>query len=344
MKVEVAMLLNALDRVKPGLASSDNGVDQADCYVFTDGKVVTYNDEVSVSCPVEGMDVDIEGAVRAEELYKMLNKLNASEVKLEVEEEEIKFKAGRSRAGLVLQKEVQLPLQEIGEIGEWQEIPEGLVSSLNFATGSASKTLGSFAVLSCVHASEKGHVEASDNLRITRCELDEELPVSSFLMPASSAKILHNYNMRYVAEGQGWIHFSNDDGVVFSSRILESEFPDVEPYLKAEGQKLELPDGIMSVLDRAAVFREEDDLSNSPGEVLVELQKDKIKIRGENSAGWFEETGKVNYSGDELSFFISPEFFRQMLEQKCECQVASKVIKFIGQNWTHLIALTEGNG
>jgi hypothetical protein len=72
-------LIDALETVKPGLAQKEI-VEQSSSFAFIDGKVVTYNDEISISHPVEGLKV--EGAVRAEELYQLLHRITRDEVEI----------------------------------------------------------------------------------------------------------------------------------------------------------------------------------------------------------------------------------------------------------------------
>ena len=55
-------ILEALEIVKPGLASKEH-IEQSTCFAFKNGKVMTFNDEISVSHPVEGLD-GLEGAIK----------------------------------------------------------------------------------------------------------------------------------------------------------------------------------------------------------------------------------------------------------------------------------------
>ena len=70
-------LLKALEIVKPGLASKEI-IQQTTSFAFIEGRVVTFNDEISISHPVP--DLDIQGAVQADELYKFLKKTKADEI------------------------------------------------------------------------------------------------------------------------------------------------------------------------------------------------------------------------------------------------------------------------
>ncbi len=61
-------LQEALEIVKPGLSNNEI-IEQTTSFAFIDGRVITYNDELSISCPVE--ELNVQGAVKAEELYQI---------------------------------------------------------------------------------------------------------------------------------------------------------------------------------------------------------------------------------------------------------------------------------
>ena len=211
MKIEKEKLIKALEIVKPGLASKEM-IEQSTSFAFMGGRVVTYNDEISISHPVE--DMDITGAVKADELYKLLGKLKTKTIQLVIKNNEIRLKSGKALAGITLQEEIQLPLEELGDFGEWFPVPALLMEALHFCMFSASVDM-SRPVLTCVHVSDSGFVESCNNFRLTRYELGEESPVGDFLIPVSSVKSLVKYSITQLASGQGWIHFKSKDDTIF---------------------------------------------------------------------------------------------------------------------------------
>ena len=72
MKINKAELQTALEKVKPGLASREL-IEQSTSFAFMGDRVVTYNDEISISHPVAG--VDINGAVKAQALYDFVSEV-----------------------------------------------------------------------------------------------------------------------------------------------------------------------------------------------------------------------------------------------------------------------------
>ena len=113
MKINKAELQRALEKVKPGLANREL-VEQSTSFAFVRDRVITYNDEISISHPVTGLEVC--GAVKAQALYEFLNKIRREEIDVEWEENQVVIRAGRAKARLVRQ-EVSYPWKKWGKSG-----------------------------------------------------------------------------------------------------------------------------------------------------------------------------------------------------------------------------------
>ena len=179
MKINKKELIKALTTVKPGLASKEM-IEQSTSFCFLDNTVVTYNDEISISCPVPG--IELKGAVNAVELYAFVNKVKTEEIDLSINENEILLKAGRSKAGLTLTAEVVLPIEEIGKINKWKKLPDKFLDGLAFASAACSRDM-SRPVLTCVHIN-KDVIEGTDSFRAARYFLKESVPIKPTLLPA----------------------------------------------------------------------------------------------------------------------------------------------------------------
>ncbi len=71
-------LLKALDEVKPGVATKEM-VEQTTSFAFIGDRVATYNNEIGISAVVPGINTVMSGAIRAEEMYKLMNKIKKEE-------------------------------------------------------------------------------------------------------------------------------------------------------------------------------------------------------------------------------------------------------------------------
>lgn len=335
MKVNKKDLLEALEIVKPGLANKEL-IEQSTSFAFQGGRVITYNDEISISHPIKGLD--LEGAVKADRLYALLAKLKKDEIGLTVTKNEVLITCGRAHAGLTLQSEIKLPLDEeaVTERGKFLSLPEKFLKAMEFAVSSCTKS-NSDPILTCVHVNKEGFVEASDNYRITRCDLGQGMPVDTFLIPALSVLDMLRLKPIKVAEGQGWIHFRTEHGTVISCRLFEDQFPDTSSMLRVKGTRLVLPKNIPYVLDRAGVFAKRDHSLDESVEITIE--KDNFKIYAEADSGWFEENVPIKYNGSTINFNITPYLLKSILTETQACEVSEKKLKFEGEGWIYIALL-----
>ena len=329
-----AELIKALEAVKPGLANREmRMIEQSTSFAFMEDRVVTYNDEISISYPLKG--IPIQGAIKAEELYAFLSKVKTEEIEIETDDTEIRLKAGRAKAGFTLQSEIKLPLEELDEKTKWKTVPEGLMDAIKFAAFSCSSDM-SRPILTCINVDKSGLIESSDNLRITRYEI-EKLPVESFLLPATSARDLVKYNPTEMCSGKGWIHFQTKNGTVFSCRILDVEFPDISKILEVEGVEVSFPKTIEEILERTSVFSKKENANS--GDIIVSLEKNKITLRSEGISGWSEEDANIRYSAEPVSFMVHPQLLKEIVSKVRKCILGSDRLRFEGEGWIHVVAL-----
>jgi DNA polymerase III sliding clamp (beta) subunit (PCNA family) len=335
MKINKKELQEALEKVKPGLASREL-IEQSTSFAFMGDRVVTYNDEISISHPVKNLDVT--GAVKAQAMYAFLSKIKRDEIDVEWEENQVKITAGRSKAGLVLEQEVKLPIEEIGEIKEWKKLPAEILTAIKFCYPCCSKDMSN-PILTCVNINGK-NVEASDSFQIVQYQLQKKVPIKGFLLPASSAKELVKYDLKQIAEGQGWIHFKTEDGTIFSSRVFDGEFPKIEGLLAFDGVEIAFPKTAVPALERAQIFSKNETFMDSLATVTVEVSKGQIKFTSQDEFGWCEEVVKSNYKGETIKFTAGVESLINLLSQFSSCICGHDRIKFSGENWQHIIAVT----
>lgn len=342
MQIQKEVLLKALEIVRPGLANKPI-IEQTTAFAFIDGRVVTYNDEISLSHPIPEL-ADIRGAIEADQLYKFLSKIKADDkgnIDLSMNEDhEIVVKSGRSKAGLTLQAEITLPLQEedFVERYEWAELPEDFTKFLGIAMSSCGKDM-SKAILTCVHINEEGFIEGADNYRFTFCSLSDKLLCKTFLLPATSAVNVVKIDPIEIAEGKGWIHFRNSDDTIISCRIMADKYPDTREVFEIKGKTIILPSSTGQVLDRAMIFSKRDHALDESVDVSI---ADRIlKVRAESDSGWFEEEVNIKYTDDPVTFRITPYLLKSILSETTEFTLSNDKsrLKFQGEGWEYVTLL-----
>lgn len=334
MIINKKQLETALEIVKPGLASKEL-IEQSTSFAFIKGRVVTYNDEISVSHPVPGLE--LEGAIEAENLYKFIKKIKKDEFELTLNgNKEVILTSGKSKAGFTLQAEIKLPLQENISKSKWKPLPEKFVKQLNFSMIAFTRGI-SRGVLICAHVNKAGFVESSDGYRLIHCELREPMPTETFLIPVSSASEMIRLNPTQIAEGEGWIHFKTEEGTIMSCRLFsEDEFPNSAQLIAIKGTRLVLPETTSEVLDKAMVMSKRDRLLEE--NVDITIKDNRLKVESKSDTGWFAE--EINYKCEHtLVFSITPYLLANILEQTRECELTEDKIKFKGEDWVYVSRL-----
>lgn len=336
MKIDKKELKDALEKVKPGLANKEV-IEQSTSFAFMGDRVVTYNDELSISHPVNNLEV--VGAVKAQELYQFLDKVKQDTIDLQWEDNQVRITAGRSKAGLIMKKEVVLPIDEIGDVGRWKKCPEGLLAAMLFCRTSCSQDM-SKPILTCVHVRKDGLIEASDSYRVIRYDIKEKVPVDSFLIPVSSVNKLSGYTITHIASGSGWIHFKTAEGTIISCRVFEENYPDLEFILNFEGIPSRLPATMKDALERASVFVRSD--FNFDSLITLEISEGHVTVTAESESGWFEEKLRIKYDGSPVVFKINPQFLIDMLVHEVHhCSFGTDRVMFKGEQWLHVVALLQ---
>lgn len=325
-----------MEKVKPGLASKEL-IEQSTSFAFIGDRVVTYNDEISVSHPVKGLE-NMRGAVKAKTLYEFLSRVKSEEITIEQEENQIVIKAGRSKAGLIFEQEVRLPIEELGKIGKWQALPDNFLDALMLCYPCCSGDM-SRPILTCVHiCGDK--VVASDSYQIIQYKLKKKVPGKGFLIPANSVKELVRYTIKEASLGDSWVHFRTEDGTVFSCRIVDGEFPDVEKFLNVKGTEFVFPEVMKEALGRANVFAKKEIETDELPSVSVKVKKGELILSARNEYGWFEERLEIEDQKAEFSFSTGIEFLIALFDKLKNCTITPDKIGFCGGNWKHVISIT----
>lgn len=333
MQISKASLEKALAMVKPGLSSKEL-VEQSTSFAFVGGVVITYNDEISLASPIEGLD--IEGAIKADELFAFMKKVKKDEIDVSLEGSEIHFKAGRIKAGFTLQEEIKIPMVAVDDSLKWKKLPDDFCHYLNLAMGAAGSDM-SEPLLTGVNIEKDGGITASDNYKVMMCDTGQELPVKTFLIPAKNASEVVRLDPHRIASGKGWIHFEDKEGTVLSCRIFEEAYPKSKKKIEVIGVELSFPPTIIEIMERAGIFSKREHILDEAVQIFI--ANNRMKIRAESPTGWMEETVNLRYDEEEIHFTITPYLLRDILKETTAFTLGEKALKFEGAGWVYVSAL-----
>ena len=335
MRLNKEMLASALELVKPGLATKEF-IEQSTSFAFIEGRVVTYNDEICLSHPVEGLN--ITGAIKANEFYQFINKIKKEEIDVEISDNEILFKSGRTKAGFTLQKEIKLPLDEVAEKGRWKKLPEDFSHYLSLAAGACGKD-DTLRKATCVYIQKEGILIGSDGNKIMKCDLETDFEINTCLLDAHSALEVVSLNPYKVAESEGWLHFKTKKGTILSCRLLDDTYmSNIEELIVVEGVEITFPNTIINMLERASVFAKRDYILDE--NVDIQIEKNKLCITAKSDTGWYKDSIKI-VSEEDVAFSITPYLLRDILKETKNFRLSENAVKFIGAGWEYVATLKE---
>ena len=329
-------LLKAIERVKPGIAKNLT-VEQSDFILFDEEYLASYNDEISISLP---FTTGLRGGVKEAEFYKLLQKMAGKKFEMNLEGDQLQIKCGRTKAGFNFIREIQLPdLQLDGLDDSWQKLPEDFLEALSFCSFSAATDV-SKGILTCLRV-EGDTMLSCDDLRLTRYRMKEKID-SILNIPCSAATELIKYGPdEFAADIDGaWIHFRNREDLIFSTRTVVGEYPEVDEFFDVKGSELNLPKTLKDMLERSEIMTGSD--STDGDDVRITIADNWVKCRGEGSAGWVEEKAKVDYSGEKILFYVDPQFLTQIFDRTQAVVVSANKLLFTGDNFEHVIATVIG--
>lgn len=312
MRVDRENLLRTLESVAAGLANREI-IEQSGSFVFKDGYVFTFNDEVAC---IAKSPLNIKGAVKAKLLLDYLSKSPDENLEIKIEEGKL-YLAGKNRkTTFVMEAEIMLPIEHVEMPEEWNEINLEFSEAVKTVYDCASTEESQF-VYCCVHVTPD-FVETSDRFQIARYMLNTGIS-ADILIRADALKNIIGLDVVEFSETNNWIHFRNKAGLTISVRRYVDEYLDFTPHLVPDGtEPITIPAGLDEVVNRTQLFSREDAHSNV---VRVDLKPDQVIIEGSGPGGNHKERKKVVYTGTPIQFTIAPKLLIEISKKSNECRV-----------------------
>jgi len=331
MRQDREELLRKLEAVAPGLAIKE-AVEQSSCFVFKDGHVITFNDEIA--CAME-CEVGLEGAVAAKPLLDLLGKMveKVIDIRENPEGGELLVKGTRRRSGITLEAEITLPIGAVEKPKKWSDLHPEFADAVGVVQQCASKDANNFH-LTCIHVTPEW-VEACDNFQLARYPLETGV-AKECLVKRDSLKHVTGLGMTEVSETKTWLHFRNPTGLVLSVRREMMDFEDISAILEVDGTPTTLPGGLAEAVEKAEIFSAENSENNV---VTVDLKAGQLRLRGRGASGWYEERKDVKWDGEPLSFNMAPQLLVDITTRTNDCFIAPGRLKIDGGKFTYVTCL-----
>ena len=315
MKIQRQDLLNILDMVSPGLSKRDI-IEQSASFAFDQGKVLTYNDEIACSYPI---DLQFTGAVRSAGLLHILRKLKDDELTLLAEDNNIVVLNKTTKTSIPTEKDILLPISCVDTPTKWKTLPEDFLDAIKMAKHCASNDQSLF-VLTCLLFTPT-HIDACDSRQVCRYTL--ELPIKkSFLLRRDSISHITNMSVTKICPTENWVHFQNEMGLVISCRRyfnVEDFFP-IDPILKDKGVPLVLPKSLLERVDVGRFFAQTD-IEASEAVLNIVLSEGRLLIKAIGAEGSHLSKTRIAYKGPARSFTIEAGLLSEFATSFTQCSI-----------------------
>lgn len=337
-KINRESFIQCLESVRAGI-STQAIFEQGDCFVFSKGRVTTFNDEVFCSAP-SPISKSFTGAVPAKEFMEVLAKLPDEELDFIPQEDSLLLcgKGKRRKVGLRLESEIVLPIDGIEKPKKWLPLHGDFCEAVGLVGLCAGQGKDARVESTCVHIHPK-FLEAADRAQCCRWMLKTGVAEPT-LVRQESIKHIVSLGMTELAETDKWIHFRNANGLTLSCRRYLESYPDFTNMLDAEGESIALPKQLAEAAERAAIFSR-DNPGAGGNYVSVDLSPGKLRVKGQGLMGWYSETSKIAYQGQKLSFYTSPEMLSGLVKRHQECVVTEDKLKVSNPKFIYVLALKK---
>lgn len=327
--MERAALIKVVEMIDDGI--KENSInEEAKCVTFDNTYLTSNNDDIAVSVP---FPIGIKGRTQATELLKLLKKLRGKDVVITKPDKEFEIKCGKTTVGLYeVSGDSESPF-DASEIKDWTKLPDDFSQGLKFCAFSAANE-GS--QLDCLLAKDD-KIASSDHFRITRYFMNTPIE-NEIKVPCKAAKMLISYNPIFINDNGSWLHFKNEDDVIFSCRTIAEEYPDVDAHFEPveDFVNIELPKELNEIISRVKILSSKSELNTNM--INIKIANNEMLISSTNDIGHIEEPIEVDYDGEEIEFLVDPDMLNQILPH-VESITIGENLYFNGEKFDHIIAL-----
>jgi len=355
MIVKRKELIENLKKAMPGIESGSATLQGADSFVFHNGKIYTYNDLISVVVPIESDELlseGLEGSVKADEFFKIINKFSSDEMKLSVTEKGTwLIKCGKAKVEMSLMDfDFESRFENLSpDEDSWVDLNDEFISGIQVCKMNLNKT-----DFSGIYFEGKDIVSTDGNQLNFYTMKKTELP--KFWLSDNSVGELLKLNKLVAIQLSGtWVHFKTEDGTIFSVKTLEFAgypYDKLKNIINSSSSKkakihAKFPESLFTAIDRASSFSI-DVLDYSA--VRLSISKDKIEVSSERSSGKYTEKVAwdevIENDFDSFNFYVDSAMMQYISKRTVEFYLFEGPIRdgrqlprllFVTENSKHLI-------
>ena len=328
VQVEKAKLIESLKKVMPGVETGSTVIDGADQLLFTGASVSSYNGEVAVSAPcnTENLSFSVKGA----DFYNLVARLSDVMVAIEVADNKVKLKSGRTKAAMALldSSKVMEAVKALNTAAlTYSDLSEEFLDGVRLCSLAGNKeSFRGVAVNDCGDASAIFEIDSN---RVCINTLKDKMTPFYVDDTTFNDALKVGTPKKYCVDG-AWLHLKYEDGTVFSAKRKDDTtypyetcrgFLDIIPTVKviAKGR---LPANITEAVSRVAILASGAD-SKSARLVELTFNKDELGLHAEKAGGEASETIPWDSPLEE-----DPQGFQFWVDTAFLLEASNKVMDF----------------
>lgn len=337
MEIKKKELAKILSDLKPGLAKREI-IEEMTHFIFTKQRVLTFNDEITISHPFE---TDFACSVSAKDMIDGLNKAKSEKIKMSFEDGQLLLTC--KDQDIIMNASMDDEVKEIATSvlheaskQSWLPVPEDFTDVMYLAMFSASRdeTDEAFQGI-CVSGK---YVYSSDKVRLTQCEM--KAPMEFFVVRAPVANDLRRFKLKNYCLTENWVNFRTEKDILFSVKKMGDDWP-IEgalSFLKLEGSRFRLPDLLQPAAQDLITWTEGDmDFHKT---IKVTFDNNLIVLEGRKETGLMRKRVMLEYQRDPITFLISPVYLAAILERGATRMIIGETrAAFKKDNMFHIMQL-----
>jgi hypothetical protein len=334
MKVDRKEFIICLASVSSGLSPREV-LEQSNAFIFSDGDVITFNDEIMARSPCK---VGFDAAVASSDFLKMLAKFPDKEIDIDRRKGDVVIKGTRRTAGVTCDTNLLLPFASVPAPDGWKKLRPRTWGHMLQASRTCGQDRTQY-LTTCVHVAPQ-RIEGCDNYRLFRADGPTGFQ-QEILVPADAITAIEGAPIEKASIGKGWIYFGSGE-TVFSVRCSHEKYhDDIDTMLKVSGgELLELPDNLRDIVSRAEVMNE----AGFDSRISVSIAGGILEVSSRKEGGWYKERRKVKYRGKDLAFDVNPKFLVDILGRTREVTVGDSRMRIDADNTVFVVSLDSPGG
>lgn len=311
--------------------STKESLQQSNCFVFANGRLITFNDEIMVRT---SSPLDFDMVVNATDFMGIVSKIPDDEIDVSRRGGEVVVRGKKRKAGIACVTEVVLPVDAVPVPDKWHRLADGALAAMMQAARTCGKPDDDY--LSTVVHVTPDRVEACDNVRMFRVDGPTGVP-GELLVKAHPLLELEGTDAVKVALSAGWVHFKTAGGAEIALRADAAKYhPDIDAILTLDKPaKVTLPTNLGEIVGRAEVFLSGD----RDARIGVRIADNDLVLTARKEGGWYKERKRIMYAGRVLDFEINPKFLVEILSRARDVMVDARKMKIAGDRTQFVVSL-----